>query len=320
MTIRMGYWDCTSCAHKRIEGPVPNCTNCGKPRGPEVGFYTDENAAVVEDPEMIARARAGADWHCKYCNADNRAGFIDCQNCGAGPDGTKKRAEKFMPAQPVAPPKKPQNLGLLLGIIGGALVVLFSGIWFLCIRTTALSVTVEQVTWSKSITVEELKTERKEAWRDDVPSGAREISRVTKPRTKKVQEGTIKVKVGKKDLGNGMFEDVYEEKPKLVDKQVDDTWVSYEIDRWVQGQTLKKETTDGSEPPDPSFTETRTQRIGGRSNEVLLALEGSDKKSYKYSIDLTKEKAARDKVKSFKVGQKFTAMVTAIGTVSELKP
>lgn len=319
MTIRMGYWDCIYCGHKRIEGPVQSCPGCGKPRGPEIQFYTDDAAPVIEDPAMVARARAGADWHCRYCGADNRAGFIDCQSCGAGPDGTRRRVEKFIPNQPAAPPKK-TNLGLVLGLVGGALVLLFTGVWALCIRTTALQVTVEKVTWSKSIGVEDLRTERQSAWREDVPSGAREISRITKGRTKKVQEGTTRVKVGKKDLGNGMFEDVYEEKPRYVDRQVDDTWVTYEIDRWVQGQTIKKETTDGSEPPDPTYSETRTSRIGSRTNQVALALKGTDGKSYDYAIDVSKDAAAKERVKSFKAGQRFTAMVTAVGRVSELEP
>ncbi len=320
MTIRMGYWDCPACGHKRVEGPVSNCTSCGKPRGPGVAFYTDDSAPVVEDPEMVARARAGADWQCKYCRADNRAGVLECASCGAGPDGTVRRAQQYMPNQPPAPPPKKSSTGLILGVLVAAVMVLFGGCWFLCIRTTALKVTVQQVTWSKTLQVEELKTERKDAWREDVPAGAREISRIQKGRTKKVQEGTIKVKVGKKDLGNGMFEDVYEEKPKYVDKQVDDTWVTYEIERWVQGQKLKRETTDGSEPPEPAFTPAGRQRAGERTNEAVLALKGSDGKAYQYSIDLTKERAAAEKVRSFKIGQSYTAMVTAMGTVSELKP
>ena len=50
MTIRMGYWDCPSCSHKKNLGPNPTCAQCGRPRGPNIPFYTDESAPVVEDP------------------------------------------------------------------------------------------------------------------------------------------------------------------------------------------------------------------------------------------------------------------------------
>lgn len=317
MTIRMGYWDCPACSHKRVEGPLHNCPACGKPRGADVQFYTDDAAPVVEDPELVARARMGADWQCRYCGADNRAGMIDCQGCGAGPDGTKRRAERFIPN--AQPPKPPSRLGLILAIVGVVVALLGGGIWFLFLRTSALKVTVEQVTWSKSIQIEELKTERKSGWKEDVPSDAREVSRTAKSKTTKVQEGTTKVKTGKKDLGNGMFEDIYKEEPKYVEKSVEGTWVTYDVDRWIAGQTLKKETTDASEPPDPVFTESKTQRIGKRVNELVLALQGGGK-SYTYSIDLSKESSAKSKVSSFKKGQTYTAMVTTTGAVTELKP
>lgn len=317
MTIRMGYWDCPACSHKRIEGPLPNCPACGKPRGAEVQFYTDDAAPVVEDPELIARARMGADWHCRYCGADNRAGMIDCQTCGAGPDGTKRRAERIIPN--AQPPKPPSRVGLILAAMAVLAAVLFGGCWFLFMRTTALKVTVVEATWSKSIQIEELKAERKSDWKEDVPADAREISRTPKSKTTKVQEGTTKVKTGKKDLGNGMFEDIYKEEPKYVEKKVEGTWVTYEVDRWIAGQTLKKETTDESEPPDPAFTESKTQRIGKRTNELVLALSGGGK-SYTYAIDLSKESSPKTKVSAFKKGQTFTAMVTTAGAVTELKP
>lgn len=318
MTIRMGYWDCPACNTKRIQGVAHNCPTCGNPRGPNIQFYTDDAAEVVEDPAMVARARAGADWACRFCGADNRAGVLDCQRCGAGPDGSKRRQESVQMFQPPAPPPKKFPLGLVLGLVFAFLSLTGVGCWALFLRTTALKATVEQITWTKSVQTERKEVQRKEAWADDLPSDAREIRRTTKTRTEKVQEGTVRTKVGRKNLGNGMFEDVYEEKPKYVEKQVSGTWVTYEVDRWVNAEKLKREALGGKEPDYPPFSPSTTLREGSRASDLTFALLGSDGKKYEYTCDASKDGAA--KVGMYKVGGKYTAMVNAMGTVMELKP
>ena len=89
MTIRMGYWDCPSCNHKKNLGPNATCAGCGRPRGPGIAFYTDDSAPVVEDPELVARARAGADWKCSWPNSGGVFGIADKRRrlgfAGAGP-------------------------------------------------------------------------------------------------------------------------------------------------------------------------------------------------------------------------------------------
>jgi ribosomal protein L37E len=319
MTIRMGYWDCPSCGHKKNPGPQQACAACGRPRDPRIQFYTDDAAPVVEDPELVARARAGADWKCKYCQADNRAGVMDCHQCGAGPDGTVRREQRFIPAQGAAPAKK-TNVGLVLGIVGGALALLGALVWFLFLRTTALEATVESVLWVKTAALEQKKLETHSAWADEVPSGARELRSETRGRDKKVQEGTEKVKVGKKDLGNGMFEDVYEEKPKYVTKKVDERWVTYEIERWSLEEKLRTEAKDGAEPDDPAKGRSlgRDQRIGERTSRIEVKLEGSNGKRYTYEEDVKGEGAKQ--AKRFEVGKKYVAKVNTMGSVVSLGP
>ncbi len=315
MTIRMGYWDCPSCNAKKNLGPNGTCAMCGRPRGPNIAFYTDDSAPVVEDPELVARARAGADWKCKYCNADNRAGVMDCAQCGAGPDGAVRRAETFIPA---GPPPKPRPLGMILGIVGAVVALVGLLVWALFVRTTQISMTVEKVSWVKSAVVEALVTSRESGWSDDVPSGARRIKTETRSRTKHVQDGTTKVKVGKKDLGNGMFEDVYETKPKYVDKQVDDDWVTYDVDKWVEREKLRKETTDGTEPDDPSkgVHVDASTRVAQQKNEIVLDLAATGGKHYDYEVDV----ASGGSFKAYKVGQSYKAKVIGAGSVVSLGP
>src|SRR5882672_9188685 len=94
MSIRMGYWDCSGCGQKRISGPERSCPGCGRPRDLGIAFYTDDEAPVIEAPEQLARARAGADWQCPYCGADNPRGTIQCIGCGATGEGAKSRIAK----------------------------------------------------------------------------------------------------------------------------------------------------------------------------------------------------------------------------------
>jgi hypothetical protein len=316
MGIRMGYWDCLACGNKRIRGPDRQCSGCGQPRSPEVQFYTDESAPEVDDPELLKRAKSGADWHCPYCGADNPRGVTSCVGCGASAEGAKNRQERLILDQPKAPPPKPvksagrKALAIVLGVLG---FVAFLA-WFFVFRTSALAVEVEGKKWRKTIVVERLETQRHEDWDDAVPSGARRLGTTTKKKTVKVQDGTEKVKVGKKDLGNGLFEDVYEDKPRYVEREVSASWVTYEIDRWVQGRTLKEERTDGTEPPWPSFSPGLKERAGAKKSEIVLGLKGSDGKSYEYELD-----ADRAGASGFQVGKSYTAQVNALGIIMDLK-
>lgn len=321
MTIRVGYWDCPSCHQKKNLGPDPICGGCGRPRGANVPFYTDDSAPVVEDPEMVARARAGADWTCKYCSADNRAGVMDCRQCGAGPDGAVRRAERLVPAPageaPKGRPTKGASSARVLGVLAAILALVGGAIWFFFVRTTTLHVTVVSAAWVKTAQIEERQTKKGGAWHDDVPDDARVVAKETKPRPKEVQDGTTKVKVGQKDLGNGMFEDLYEEKPNMVTKDVDDTWIRYEVDTWVKKETREKRSNDGTEPPDPTVdVDGATQRVGETTNGAVFALKGSDGKAYTFEVDASKDGAAT--LKRYEIGKSYSAQINTMGHVQSL--
>lgn len=317
MTFRMGYWDCPSCGAKKNLGPNPQCGQCGLPRGPKIAFYTDDSAPTIDDPELIARARAGADWKCKYCGKDNRAGVMDCHNCGAGPDGSVKRQQVFTATVPAA--KKGLSGGAILAIIGGVLATLGLLIWFLFVRTKPVEVVIDSMAWVKSREVLETVEVEKEDWKENVPSGARTLSTTTKSRTKQVQEGTKKVKVGKKDLGNGMFEDVYKDEPNMVNKQVEEPWVRYSVEEQRVDKVLKNESTDGKEPADPADDHKNLgprKRLGELKNVLALKLKGKNGKSYTYDVNVDKEAA---KLERFKVGKSFIAQVNTMGAITKLE-
>ena len=298
MAIRMGYWDCPSCKHKRIDGPDAECPTCGQPREDDIEFYTDDDAAVVEDPELIRQARLGADWNCQYCGVDNKAGKVECNTCGAGPDGSKSREQRVImdaPADSEAALGPAAAASGESGGKGGLLVVLavlavIGGlVWFFFMRTTDAKVTVTGSTWTKTLQIEKRTIEKKEAWADQVPSDAKIIKKKKKKRLKRVQDGTKKVKVGKKDLGNGMFEDVYEKRPNMVDKKVKDHWVSYEVIRWIQGKQMRSDAKDGAEPADPEFNPSKKKRVGKRTSVLVVTVKTAEGTSHSSAADVGDE-------------------------------
>jgi hypothetical protein len=180
-------------------------------------------------------------------------------------------------------------------------------------------VSVERVGWVKSFELEQRVTTRESAWRDSVPIGARVVSEITKSRSKQVQEGTTKVKVGKKDLGNGYFKDVYEDRPRYVSKSYDDSWVTYDVDRWIQGRTLEERREDGSEPPWPQFLERFDERVRQKKSRIEAALKGSNGKSYSFALD-PERPSGKVGPAELKTGRSFTAEINAVGSVQSLMP
>ena len=62
-----GFWDCPNCNAKN-RGAQQQCEACGAIRSEDVKFYVDENAKVVTDEAELAKAKAGPDWICPFCN------------------------------------------------------------------------------------------------------------------------------------------------------------------------------------------------------------------------------------------------------------
>src|SRR5262249_20589620 len=157
-------------------------------------------------------ATAGADWTCPYCGADNPRGGTQCVGCGATSEGAKVRAERVLLDQVARPPPR-LNARKILGFIAVAFAVVLAAGWFLFIRTKAHELVGAGETWTKAVHVQRLEVQVREAWLDQVPSGARVVRRSVEHRMKKVHAGSERVKTGRRDLGNGYFEDVYEERP-----------------------------------------------------------------------------------------------------------
>lgn len=290
MAFYVGRWDCLSCGNIGNLGPKLHCEKCGAPRPENVKFYmaTDEE---VKSAKEIAQAKAGVDWVCAFCNNQNHATEINCNSCGASKNDSEKKLQEKTYTKENVPHNsahedvketkdstakqtylvkqkhKKLKIGCLylpLSIIG--LVVLF----FILAKsfTTPIDVEVVGAKWERQIEVERYLLLTESDW--SVPSGGKLISQrqavhhynkiqtgtVTRTRNVQVRVGTETYVCGKRDLGNGYFEDeyctrdIYEtqtetyEEPVYREDPVYRILYTYSIWRWKKTEPLKKSGRD----------------------------------------------------------------------------
>jgi hypothetical protein len=345
LAIREGAWDCPHCGRKGNRGPEKYCGGCGAPRGEDVKLYLPEDAPEVTEANALRRAQAGPDWACSYCEADNPSDHAFCSGCGAARDGSQlrqvveHRKDAAPPPPPPPAPTKPWlKKGCLIGCAG--LAALVALLWFLG-RPKETTLTVSGHRWQRTIAIEELKTVTEEGWEGELPSGARTLSsgreihhknRVrigteTRSRTvnERVQTGTERVKVGERDLGNGYFEDIYEDRPVYEDRAREETYEEpifredpvyrtryrYEIEKWMPAREVKA----GAQDRDPRWPEPglrSQQREGQRSETYEVLFEDRD--------GATRVFRARDEVewKGFEPGSQHRAKVKNDGEIVEI--
>lgn len=342
MAVREGAWDCPLCGRKRNRGPHKHCAGCGKPRDVSVPFYLPEDAREVEGDEK-RKAAAGPDWTCTFCSSANAGDAQFCGECGADRRDlamTRKVTETRTTPAPVAsstPVKAAKTGGMCCSLgCGGMLVFLLLVIWLGRPVEKTLRITGHE--WRRTIQTEVFRTVTEDAWEGEVPPGARrrssrrELHHVNKVQrgydtrevSKEVKTGTRKVKVGTRDLGNGYFEDVYEEKPiyktvrekvrepRYVDEPVYRTKHVYEIDKWVPGTALSSRARDLA-PVWPAVRSARNFRESGRQSTYVLFF--ADDQGHTYELETTDEAKWRAQPD----GKRVKAMVSGDNVV-EIKP
>jgi Zn-finger in Ran binding protein and others len=351
MAIREGAWDCPVCGRKGNRGPDKFCGGCGAPRGPEVQFYLPDDAPEVTEAAALKRAQAGPDWSCAYCGADNPSTNAFCSSCGAPRDpdaGTRQVVEHPLgapPPQPLAtpPPQTPTTSrfkrGCQLGCLG---LVLLAGLFVYLGRPREKALTVTGFHWARTIAVEELRPVVEQAWEGEVPNTARVLGRSrevhhvdhlqigtqTRSRTvhERVQTGTERVKTGSRDLGNGYFEDVYEDRPVYEDRSHEETYQEpvyhdrpvyrqryrYEIQKWLPDREAKAEGT-GRNPawPDPRLGVK--EREGARTELYEVLFRDADDNPAHYKAP--NEQAWR----TFEEGRAYKGKVKRDGEVTEIQ-
>lgn len=305
--VYVARWDCKTCGHKGIRGPETECPSCGGDRPKDVKFYLPDESSYVETADELRRARAGADWRCSYCGQNNPADVGICTSCGnprsesekrldvreyssgAVPNSGKKLVELDATIRPPVPPKKKR-----WRIVGGIFVLLVIGLIILAQSKTVM-VTVEGFQWERKIATQVERLVEEEDWRLPPKGNLKQSFRAvhhydkildhyeTRTRTQKRATGTEQYVCGKRDLGNGYFEDkmctrttyeTYEEEyeePVYRQEPVYKTKYRYTIYRWKKGPPIV--TSGGGKNAqwgDITFLETDPRRRAGKRKESYI--------------------------------------------------
>lgn len=336
--VYVGRWDCDQCGHKMIEGPKTKCPNCGASRPKNVQFYLPSEEEVVRNEEELKRARAGADWQCSFCKTHNKVWDKSCQSCGNNRevyDGDKSLEVKeyninAVPTYGKKTYSQQQNESFRAkqslnkeGIVGNVyinptfkkilpvLAVIIAILFFIGSRRTEIKVTVERFEWNRTINVEEYKEVTKEAW--SIPEGGRELSRfqaihhydrisdgfVTKTRTVREAAGTEEYVCGKRDMGNGYFEDkmcsrtIYESREETYQEEVFreepvyKTKYKYAIFKWVNAPPIK--TSDSNKNPEwgdlSRITADENLREAGRKEVYTILVRDEKNETHRHDIN-----------------------------------
>lgn len=118
-------WRCSSCGHRNL-GRHMACQGCGGPKDESEQYEMPSDtasAATVTDPALVAMARAGANWRCRYCASDQRTLAGTCAQCGAA-QGEGRSTAVVQPAAMQAAPRPARASPLRFGtmVLAGAVV------------------------------------------------------------------------------------------------------------------------------------------------------------------------------------------------------
>lgn len=198
----MGYvemkWHCDYCNSENW-GRDRSCVHCGHARDEDVEFYLPTEKRRHETIETT-----NPDWVCSYCDTLNKATLSECEGCGASRSESKgdyfsvnkakkMRKKQFQDSNSSISQPEPEHhesqvsifscvfdwimehIKVIGGAVGG-LLLLFLLIWIFTPKPVILS--VDELSWERSIDIEEERTVREEDW--SIPAGGREISSTKK--------------------------------------------------------------------------------------------------------------------------------------------
>lgn len=346
-TKREGRWDCAQCSSSEL-GRNRTCQKCGAPRPANVKFYLPENAPAITDPTLLKKAQAGPDRLCEYCNSSIPAEHEKCPGCSSAMEKAPLKTDYAAPQDSFPPFTRPSafhdssnggNRPLTRRksqtvIIATASVAVLSALLFLFFSTKEVSVSVQSLSWQRTIDVQDERTVTEEDW--NIPAGGRQKDswrafhhndqvfdhNETKYRQEceNVQTGTETYSCGSRDLGNGFFEDVecsrptYEQQchdesyqdPVYRDEPVYKTKYRYEIERWFTNRT-ERATGNDNEPIWPSVRLGRKERESDRTEKYNVTFAGP-KKTHEFSVSL-------EQLKSMQIGQTCLARMNHFGDI-----
>lgn len=353
-----GFWKCPKCATK-CRGSEQECANCGAVRDENVEFFCEDDAPAITDEAELEKAKSGPDWICQFCGNTSPAASPKCTGCGSYREDGKKRQEKEVsepekadPEKPSEPPK-PLPKGCQIGCAIFAVLMLI--LMAMSCQQKPGQLEIMSTSWQRSIEREQYQTVRESAWKSEMPSSAREISRsrdirkynqvpdgtevVDEDYTEKVKVGEKKVQDGKVNLGNGRFKIKYKMVPeyKSVTKTrkvtrtkyrqvpVYEDKITYDVEKWRSLEKVQASGTD-NEPvwPETKASVSTPAKVGdireGKKSEIykVKARRVSDKKEF--DLDKLEGKPLTyEQFMKLRKGTKWEAIFNGLGGLSSVK-
>ncbi|MDB4962173.1 MAG: uncharacterized protein JWP01_2172 [Myxococcales bacterium] len=268
-------YDCEHCGTKRLLAKSQrHCAECGAPQNPDKRYFPAEGEAQRVDGHQYE----GADRHCPSCNTPQGAKGKNCTQCGAALDGA--REVKGVVAAP-PPPKKRRRQWIVLAVVAGIALLVF-GIWFAFFRTKAAELVISSHRWERAIGVEEYGEKHDDAWRDQLPEDARDVTCQQKKRsTRKVETGEEDCHTERHDKKDGTYEQIKKCTPIYREEAVEDDWCRYTVRQWRALDPIK--ITGGGRspawpteglPPPQSPPVLGMRRQGKRTETFMLDIAG----------------------------------------------
>ena len=345
------FWECPNCRGENLGGDAV-CGNCGRAQPDGVEFYQGSHQKILKDEKKLARAKAGADIHCAYCDTRNAGDAKQCRQCGASlAEGAQRKSKGRVvgsfkagegslikcpncdspnayvnrqchncgtPLSHKVAEKKVEKesatpkRNVLLFVVAGLLLAC-AAIYFLFLRTSEVTASVSRVAWERSVVVEGYSQVELSGWQDEIPSDAEILSC-----TDEVRSVQSEPPIGQRyDEVCGTPYTVetgggFAEVVQDCEYQVYDQTCSYVGFDWV---ALRTESTDGSSLSAfwPQPSLGSEERLGESSESYTCYFEGNGD-SYSYSTDDFED------FNRCQVGDRFTLEVNTLGAVTSFQP
>jgi hypothetical protein len=331
-------WKCPNCQAAN-PGRFTKCQKCGQTKQKADVDQIDENAAEVQDQNLLQMANAGENWVCQFCGAQERASDGTCKNCGAK---VKDAGSKLPPRpgqgqqQQQPPPPQPASGGHTIRNVGigfGGLLLLTVGY---CMMPHHKATTISAVNWEYTVELEQKTLTHKEGF--GPPAGAMNMScqqrqdgthncdPYTCTKTVKEDCNAHDCNCHKKtvDKGNGFsqVEEVCSTCYDKCDKTENDTcyhqcptmrdWCRYDVYEWPVVNTQKATGHDQNVHWPELQANNADQRIQKHEKYEVTFASGNDKWNY--------EPANLDDFKKYTVGASWKIKVNGMGSVTPETP
>lgn len=341
-------WPCPNCA-SRNPGPAKFCSGCGAPQPEDVQFEQPVEAELISDDAEIAKAKAGPDVHCPYCEGRNPGQVKFCGSCGGDLSeaairkhgktlgarktdakpvicaacGTENKASarrctqcgsrlaKDKAKEKPKADKRAKRNPLLLIVLAVVACAAVVVVLYLLLSTSDISATVTALSWERSVGIEEVLPVTREAWLEDVPNDARlgSCSEKLYETSDDYVSGAVEV------CGTETVEDTgtgHGEVIQVCVYEVYSDWCEYTVNDW-QEVTSVTATGNDTDPYWPEPVLDSDQRRGAEQESFEVTFMSSEGQ-HDYEPETATE------FRRFDMGSSWTLVLNKLGGLVSVKP